>query len=67
MTSNPELYERVNSVRDDVKTLLLLIKDRRSSVTLDEANSLTSVIRETEGWLQSCRKFLTTEGLDEQT
>lgn len=64
MTSNPDIQGHVTNIRDESKTLLLLIKTKRDSITLNDANALISSIREIEGWLQSCGKFLTPGGLD---
>lgn len=54
--------DRIAEICSSVAVLLQEIKDGGDSMTLVESHRLYSAIRETEGWLKSCRAALEPEG-----
>lgn len=55
------IEEQLTKIKEEVKTLLQLIKDNRETITLKEAGDYTSKLRELTSWLLSCQKFLLPE------
>ena len=56
------VLEESDELRKLAALLLARVKKERDEISVTEARQLASTVRETEGWLQSIRSALRSEG-----